>query len=86
MSKQIFYLLFLLIIITQVSTFFKNTKEVPPPPSSDVNEKGVWKSKDVFTCVRRLRSIIIKPSKYDLSQQMMECLKNPKKFKLTQKT
>ncbi|CAF1077871.1 unnamed protein product [Adineta steineri] len=82
MSKQIFYLLFLLIIITQVSTFFKNTKEVPP--SADLNEKGVWKSKDVFTCVRRLRSIIIKPSKYDLSQQMMECLKNPKKFKLTQ--
>lgn len=43
--------------------------------------RDTWKTSQVLSCIRQLRSIIIHPSKHDVSSQIMDCLKGKKTIK-----
>ncbi|CAF1267236.1 unnamed protein product [Rotaria sp. Silwood1] len=77
MNKRVLYLIVLCMIIEKV---FTNEIE-----NSRYRRETVWKTTDVLNCIRRLRSIIIRPSKLDLSTEMVNCLEKSKTNKLNKK-
>jgi hypothetical protein len=51
--------------------------------------EALYKTTQVLNCIRRLRSVIIRPSKLDISTEMLNCLqqvKTPKTSKKNKKT
>lgn len=51
--------------------------------------EALYKTTQVLNCIRRLRSVIIRPSKLDISTEMLNCLqqvKTPKSNKKNKKT
>lgn len=53
--------------------------------SGDRFRRDTWKTSQVLKCIRELRSIIIHPSKKDVSSEFMDCLKGKKVAKLDKK-
>jgi hypothetical protein len=49
-------------------------------------QENIWKTSQVISCIRRLRSLIIHPSKTDISTQFLTCLQQSKTLKSNKKT
>ncbi|CAF1018779.1 unnamed protein product [Rotaria sordida] len=77
MNKQVVYLILIFIIIENVFNIeIENNR---------YRRETLWKTTEVLSCVRRLRSFIIRPSKVDPSKKILDCLLQKKADKLKKK-
>ncbi|CAF3205713.1 unnamed protein product [Rotaria socialis] len=76
MNQRLVYLLIIFIAIEQVINIQIEHR---------FRRETVWKTTQVLNCIRRLRSIIIRPSKLDLSTEMLNCLQQTKTNKSNKK-
>jgi hypothetical protein len=100
MNRRILYLLTFFIIIEQVVNIQIERKDSSLSfllfsfilnnllEKSDLyrfRREVLWKTTAVLNCIRRLRSIIIRPSKLDISTEMLNCLQQVKTPKSNKK-